>query len=164
MTQRTDTSAWPCPIARAVDVLGDGWTLLLLREACLGTRRFDDFQRHLGIGRNILARRLQQLVDDDLLTKVPYSEHPVRHEYRLTAKGRDVFPILAAMAAWHDRWNPADAGRLLQLHHTACDHDMHAEVVCSHCADPFDVKAVSATTHATGAGAGPGSFTSSSGA
>lgn len=144
MTQRTDTSDWPCPIARAVDVLGDGWTMLLLRDACLGTRRFDDFQRRLGIGRNILTRRLQQLVDDELLAKVPYSEHPVRHEYRLTPKGRDVYPILAAMAAWHQRWNPADAG-LLQLRHTTCDHEMHAEVVCSECQEPLDVRAVRAT-------------------
>ena len=145
MTQRTDTSTWPCPIARAVDVLGDGWTLLIVREACLGRRRFDDFQQALGIGRNILARRLQQLVDDDLLTKVPYSEHPPRHEYRLTPKGRDVYPILAAMAAWNDRWNPAEAG-LLQLRHTACDHDMHADVVCSECGEPLDVRDVRAST------------------
>ncbi len=144
MTQRTDTSAWPCPIARAVDVLGDGWTLLLLREACLGVRRFDDFQRHLGIGRNILARRLEQLVADDLLTKVAYSDHPVRHEYRLTDRGRDVYPILAAMATWHDRWNPSPDGPLMVLRHTACDHDMHAEVVCSECAEPIDVRQVRA--------------------
>lgn len=151
MTQRTDTSDWPCPIARAVDVLGDGWTLLILREACLGRRRFDDFQGSLGIGRNILTRRLQQLVDDDLLVKVPYSEHPLRHEYRLTAKGRDVYPILAAMAAWHDRWNPADAG-LVTFRHTACDHEMHADVVCSHCHTSLDVKAVRATTGVSDAG------------
>jgi DNA-binding HxlR family transcriptional regulator len=146
VTQRTDTSAWPCPIARAADVLGDGWTLLILREACRGRRRFDDFQRELGIGRNILARRLQQLVDDGLLTKVPYTEHPPRHEYRLTPKGRDVYPILAAMAAWHDRWNPSPDGPLLQLHHTACDHDMHADVVCSECHESLDVRAVRANT------------------
>lgn len=144
MTQRTDTSSWPCPIARAVDVLGDGWTLLVLREACRGVRRFDDFHRHLGIGRNILARRLDQLVEDDLLARVPYSEHPPRHEYRLTAQGRDVYPILAAMAAWHDRWHPSADGPMLQLHHTGCDHDMHAEVVCSSCAAPIDVREVTA--------------------
>lgn len=144
MTQRTDTSTWPCPIARAVDVLGDGWTLLILRDAHLGKRRFDDFQRSLGIGRNILTRRLQQLVDDGLLMKVPYSERPVRHEYRLTESGRDAYPILASMAAWHDRWHPSPDGPLLRFHHTACDHDMHAEVVCSECHEPLDVRAVRA--------------------
>lgn len=146
MTQRTDTSAWPCPIARAADVLGDGWTLLIVREACLGTRRFDDFQRALGIGRNILTRRLQQLLDEEILTKVPYSEHPFRHEYRLTPKGRDVYPILAAMAAWHERWNPSPGGPLLQLHHADCGHDMHADVVCSECHTPLDVRRVAART------------------
>lgn len=144
MTQRTDTSAWPCPIARAVDVLGDGWTLLIIREACLGTRRFDDFQRALGIGRNVLARRLRQLVEQELLVAQPYSQHPPRDEYRLTAKGRDVYPILAAMAAWHDRWTSTPGGPLLQLHHTACDHDMEASVVCNHCAVPLDVREIRA--------------------
>lgn len=144
MTQRTDTSTWPCPIARAVDVLGDGWTLLILRDAHLGRRRFDDFQRSLGIGRNILTRRLQQLVDDGLLVKVPYSEHPIRHEYRLSDAGRDAYPILAAMAAWYDRWHPSPDGPLLRFRHTGCDHDMHAEVVCSECHEPLDVRAVRA--------------------
>ncbi len=144
MTQRTDTSGWPCPIAQAVDVLGDGWSLLIIREACAGVRRFDDFQRSLGIGRNILTRRLDQLVDHGLLTRVQYSEHPPRSEYRLTPKGRDVYPILAAMAAWKDRWDPSPGGPLLQLHHQTCDHDMHAEVVCSECAEPLDVRQVRA--------------------
>lgn len=144
MTQRTDTSAWPCPIARAVDTLGDGWTLLIVREACLGTRRFDDFQERLGIGRNILARRLDQLVTDGLLSRVPYQERPLRHEYRLTDKGRDVYPILAAMAAWSDRWQSQPEGAPLELHHTRCDHAMHAVVVCSECAEPIDVREVRA--------------------
>ena len=133
---RTDTSTWPCTIARAVDVLGDGWNLLLLREACRGVRRFDDFQRSLGIGRNILTKHLAQLVDEGLFDRVEYQQRPVRHEYRLTDKGRDVYPILAAMAAWGDRWLTGPEGSPLQLHHTTCDHDMHAEVVCSACAAP----------------------------
>lgn len=144
MTQRTDTSSWPCSIAQAVDALGDGWTLLIVREACLGARRFDEFQQRLGIGRNILANRLSRLVDDGLFTKVPYSEHPPRHEYRLTDKGRDVYPVLAAMAAWNDRWNGRREGSPLQLHHDVCDHDMHAVVVCSACAEPLDVRQVKA--------------------
>jgi DNA-binding HxlR family transcriptional regulator len=144
VTQRTDTSAWPCSIARAVDALGDGWTLLLLREACLGVRRFDDFQQRLGIGRNILARRLQQLVEDGFFTKVAYTERPVRYEYRLTEKGRDVYPVLAAMAAWSDRWQAGPEGSPLQLHHATCGHDMHATVVCSECGEPLDVRDVRA--------------------
>ena len=102
--KRTDTSDWPCTIARSAAVLGDHWNLILIREACLGTRRFDDFQAALGIGRNILTRRLNGLVDEGVMVRVEYQAHPPRHEYRLTEKGRDAYPILAAMAAWGDRW------------------------------------------------------------
>ncbi|HEY7071408.1 MAG TPA: helix-turn-helix domain-containing protein, partial [Acidimicrobiales bacterium] len=101
---RTDTSAWPCTVARAADVLGDDWILLVMRQACLGTRRFEDFQRALGIGRSILTAKLNRLVADGMLRRVEYQQRPVRHEYRLTDKGRDVYPVLAAMAAWGERW------------------------------------------------------------
>jgi DNA-binding HxlR family transcriptional regulator len=135
----------PCTIARSVHVLGDHWNLLIIRQACLGTRRFDDFQAALGTGRNILSQRLGRLVDEGLLTRVPYQDNPPRHEYRLTQKGREVYPILAAMAAWGDRWLTGPEGTPLVLHHTACDHDMHAVVVCSECDEPLDVRQVRAT-------------------
>jgi DNA-binding HxlR family transcriptional regulator len=147
--KRTDTSAWPCTIARSADVLGDHWNLLLIRQACLGTRRFEDFQRLLGIGRNILTMRLNRLVDEEIFRRVSYQERPPRYEYRLTQKGRDVYPILAAMAAWGDRWLTGPEGTPLVLHHTTCDHDMQAIVVCSECAEPLDVRDVRAR-------AGPG--------
>ena len=139
---RTDTSVWPCPLARTADLIGDGWTLLIIREACLGTRRFEEFQRTLGTGRNILTQRLNMLVDRGLLTRVPYQERPARHEYRLTDKGRDVYPVLAAMAAFGDKWLLDD--RPVVLHHTTCDHDMHAVVTCSECAQPLDIGSVHA--------------------
>ena len=141
---RTDTSAWPCTIARTADLIGDGWTLLILREACLGARRFEEFQRELGTGRNILTARLNSLVGEGLLKKVPYQEHPVRHEYRLTDKGRDVGPILAAMAAFGDKWLLGSDLPLLLLHHTACKHDMHAVVTCDECAQPLDIRSMRA--------------------
>jgi len=136
-------------MARSIDVLGDHWNLLLMRQACLGTRRFDDFQRSLGIGRNILTMRLTWLVDEGMLDRVEYQQSPPRSEYRLTQKGREVYPILAAMAAWGDRWLIGPEGKPLVLHHTTCDHDMHAMVVCSECAKPIDVREVRAK-------AGPG--------
>jgi len=142
--KRIATSAWPCTIARSVDLLGDHWNLLLIRDACLGVRRFDDFQRSLGIGRNILTSRLNRLVDEGLLSRVEYQQNPPRHEYRLTQKGREVYPILAAMAAWGDRWLTGPEGSPLVLHHTACDHDMHAVVTCSECSEPLDVREVRA--------------------
>jgi DNA-binding HxlR family transcriptional regulator len=147
--KRVDTSAWPCPIARSVDVLGDHWNLLIVRQACLGTRRFDDFQRQLGIGRNILTGRLNRLVDEGLLRRERYHDKPARFEYRLSQMGREVFPILAAMAAWGDRWLGGPEGSPLVLHHTTCDHDVHAEVVCSECHEPLDVRATRATAGPT---------------
>lgn len=142
--KRTDTSGWPCTIARSVDVLGDHWNLLLIRQACLGIRRFEDFQRSLSIGRNILTIRLNRLVHEGLLQRVEYQHSPPRHEYRLTQKGREVYPILAAMAAWGERWLTGPEGTPLVLHHTPCDHDMHATVVCSECSEALDVRQVRA--------------------
>jgi DNA-binding HxlR family transcriptional regulator len=141
---RTDTSAWPCAIARTADLIGDGWTLLIMRDACLGARQFEEFQRTLGVGRNILTLRLNALVNEGVLSRVPYQERPVRHEYRLTDKGRDVYPILAAMAAFGDKWLLGNDGPPVVLHHTTCDHDMNAVVTCSVCAQPLDIRAVRA--------------------
>jgi len=138
--KRVDTSDWPCTIARSAALLGDHWNLLLVRQACLGTRRFDEFQAELGIGRNILTTRLNQLVDAGVLQRVEYQESPQRFEYRLTQQGREVWPILAAMATWGERWLSGPEGTPLVLHHTTCDHDMHAVVVCSECDVPLDVR------------------------
>ena len=141
---RTDTSAWPCPLARTADLIGEGWTLLIMREACYGVRRFEEFQRVLGLGRNILTLRLNTLVDEGLLTRVQYQERPPRHEYRLTDKGRDVYPILAAMATFGDKWLLDGGEPLVIFRHLTCDHDMHAVVTCSECAQPLDARSVRA--------------------
>lgn len=142
--KRTDTSEWPCNIARSANVLADLWNVLLIREACLGTRRYEDFQRALGIGRNILTMRLNGLVDEGILERAQYQTKPVRHEYRLTAKGRDAYTVLAAMAAWGERWLTGPEGTPVLLRHDTCGHDMHAVVVCSECDEPIDVRAVKA--------------------
>lgn len=144
VTQRTDTSQWPCPIARTVDELGDGWTMLLLREAMRGKRRFEEFQTGLGIGRNILTNRLARMVERGLFEKVTYSQRPLRHEYRLTDKGTDALPLLLAMAAWGERWLVEGDQPLLPLVHTACDHELTADIVCSHCREPVAARDVRA--------------------
>ncbi len=135
--KRTPFADWPCSIARAVDILGDWWTPLVLRESYYGVRRFEDFQKTLGIGRNILTQRLNRLVDEGLLVRRPYQEKPLRNEYVLTDKGRDFFPVLMAMVHWGDQWLSDEAGPPITLRHTTCDHDTHAEVVCSHCREPL---------------------------
>jgi DNA-binding HxlR family transcriptional regulator len=140
--KRTAFADWPCSLARSVDLLGDWWTPLVLREAFYGVRRFDDFQRRLGIGRNILTQRLNRLVAEGMFERQPYQDRPLRHEYVLTEKGRDFFPVVAAIVRWGDRWLAGDDGPPLLLHHTACDHDTQAEVVCSHCGEPLDVREV----------------------
>src|SRR3954454_20558053 len=92
-----------CSVARALEVVGERWTLLIVRDALLGIRRFEDFQRDLGIARNVLTDRLSRLVDLGVLDRVAYSEKPLRHEYRLTEKGLDLWPVVFALGKWGDR-------------------------------------------------------------
>src|SRR5258708_27060371 len=97
-----------CPIARSIDVVGEWWTILILRDAFRGVRRFDDFQASLGIARNLLSRRLKRLVAAGILETRPYSTRPLRHDYRLTEKGRALHPVLMLLMAWGNRWAPHD--------------------------------------------------------
>jgi len=100
-TRFTDAN---CSLARSLDVLGDGWTLMVLREAFFGTRRFGDFQRRLGIAKNILSDRLSHLVEHEVLRKVEAGTHGRRQEYVLTRQGRDLATVLTALRQWGDRW------------------------------------------------------------
>lgn len=103
--KRFDDSS--CSVARALNEVGDWWSLLVVLHAMYGTRRFVDFQQELGIARNILCDRLARLVDNQVLKKVEVGEHGSRFEYRLTEKGRDLFPVVIALRQWGDKWNPA---------------------------------------------------------
>ena len=118
-----------------MDLLGDWWTLLVLREAFYGIRRFDDFQRELGIARNTLADRLHRLVGEGLLEKQPYQREPTRYDYVLTDKGRDFFGVLAAMSRWGDRWLAGEAGPPVLYRHHACGQISHVELTCSVCGE-----------------------------
>jgi DNA-binding HxlR family transcriptional regulator len=135
--RRTSFRSWPCSVARAVDLLGDWWTPLVLREALMGARRFEDIQRSLGIGRNVLAERLRRLVAEGLLERRRYQERPARHEYLLTEKGRDFLPVLAALMRWGDRWLDRGKGPPMVLRHAPCGAETHAEVVCAECRAPL---------------------------
>ena len=113
--RRTRFEEWNCSIARATDILGDWWTPLVVREAFYGTRRFDDFVEHLGIGRNILTERLNRLTGEGILAKVAYHERPARYEYRLTDKGRALFGVLAALHRWGNDWLADDSGPPVEM-------------------------------------------------
>ncbi len=129
---RVDT---PCPIGRAADVIGDRWTLLILRHATAGVTRFDEFRSELGIADNILSNRLGRLVDNGLLTKVPYrDERRTRHEYRLTDAGADMLPVLHALAAWGlEHTRPVRRSRPMRVIHSVCGGDMPPGDFCPHC-------------------------------
>ncbi|WP_405494258.1 winged helix-turn-helix transcriptional regulator [Streptomyces sp. NBC_00096] len=104
MAQRTPLDDADCSIAQALDVVGDWWTLLIVRDAARGVHRFEEFQRELGVSRKVLTERLKLLVEADVLTREPYQERPVRHEYRLTPRGRGLLPVLVALQDWGDTW------------------------------------------------------------
>lgn len=132
----------PCSLARALAIVGDRWTLLILRDAFLKVRRFDDFHARLGIARRILAARLTALVDAGILDRQPYQARPVRHEYRLTQKGLELYPVLLSLVHWGDR-HCADADGPPMLHrHKACGHDFRGVLTCSECGEAVEPRAV----------------------
>jgi DNA-binding HxlR family transcriptional regulator len=135
--QRTSFEDMTCSVAQCLDVVGEWWSLLIVRDAFLGVTRFDDFQARLGISRNVLSQRLGHLVDREVLKRVAYSEHPPRFEYRLTRKGRDLWQVITAMRQWGDQWEAPD-GPPLQIEHSTCGHVVTAVPVCSHCGEPLD--------------------------
>ena len=132
-----------CSIARSLEVVGERWSLLIVRDAFLGVRRFDDFQRDLGIARNVLQARLELLIEEGVLEKWPYQEHPARYEYRLTEKGADLWPVIFGLMRWGDRYAYAD-GPPVVVEHRGCGGAVDEHRVCTKCGCPLeagDVKA-----------------------
>lgn len=127
-----------CSIARSLDVVGEWWTLLIVRDAFRGVRRFDDFSRSLGIARNVLASRLAKLVDHGILERHPVPEHQGRFEYRLTRKGRELQPVVIALMRWGDRWTSDGSGPPVVLRHQDCGHVLEARLTCAHCGGEVD--------------------------
>jgi DNA-binding HxlR family transcriptional regulator len=113
-----------CPIARSLDVVGDWWTLLIIREAFMGVRRFSDFQRHLGMARNILSTRLKHLTEAGLLEQQPASDGSAYREYSLTQKGRDLLPVLVALRQWGERYSFAPGELYSRLVDRETGHDL----------------------------------------
>jgi DNA-binding HxlR family transcriptional regulator len=132
-----------CSIAQCLEITGEWWTMLILRDAFLGYTRFEEFQQRLGVARNVLTQRLNRLVDHGILTKVAYQDHPPRYDYRLTDKGRDLWPVLTALREWGDRW-AAPNGAPLEVVHEDCGEVTHTVAVCDHCGEPLHVHNVRA--------------------
>ena len=126
-----------CSIARTLDIVGEKWALLVVREVFLGDRRFDEMVRCTGAPRDTLAARLRTLVAAGVLERRQYSEHPARFEYYLTGAGRDLYPVIATLMRWGDTYLAGDDGPPLVLEHT-CGHRLVAQLVCQACGEPVE--------------------------
>jgi len=146
-------------VGRTLQVFDDPWTFAVLREAFFGVRRFDDFAGHLDISRNVLTKRLKHLVAQGVLEKRLYQSRPDRYEYRLTDRGRDMYPIFLALMRWGDRWLAGPDGVPLVLVHRACGATTAPNPVCDSCGEPLQARDMDYKPGpgATGTGApGPG--------
>jgi DNA-binding HxlR family transcriptional regulator len=135
--QRTSFGSMACSIARTMDVVGEPWSPLVLRNIYIGINRFDQLQESLGISRKVLAERLRWLTENEVLERREYSARPPRHEYVLTAKGLELFGVLMVMVAWGDKWLAGEAGPPVLYRHHACGRIAHAELHCSVCGEPM---------------------------
>jgi DNA-binding HxlR family transcriptional regulator len=152
---RNDYANQNCSVARSLEVIGERWTLLIVRNAFYGVKRFDDHQRWLGIARNVLQSRLERLVEEGILRKEPYQERPPRYEYRLTQKGRDLWPVLVMLVQWGDRYT-ADEGPPIVLKHKGCGGGIDPHLRCDRCGADLEARAVEP---ASGPGLLPGQTT-----
>jgi len=126
-----------CPITRLLEIVGDRWSFLMIRDVFYGVRRFDAMRQHLGISKKVLSDRLARLQQAGIFKKVPYQQKPERFEYRLTPKGRDLFPVLVTMMRWGNRWLDEGNSDVLKLQHQHCGEIVEPELVCSHCKQPL---------------------------
>jgi DNA-binding HxlR family transcriptional regulator len=133
---KADLSAQPCSLARSLQIVGEWWSLLVLRDLCFGYNRFEQIHEHLGIARNILKARLDALVEHGMVERRQYQERPDRFEYVPTPMALDLVPAVLALVAWGDRWT-APAGPPVLFLHQPCGHDTVATVVCSQCSEPL---------------------------
>jgi DNA-binding HxlR family transcriptional regulator len=131
-----------CSIARSLELVGERWTLLIIRDAFLGVRRFDDFQRRLGVARNVLQGRLERLTESGILERVRYQERPERFEYRLTEMGMDLWPVVVSLLHWGDKHLSPDGPAML-IEHRGCGGRVDDRRMCETCGallGPRDVR------------------------
>jgi DNA-binding HxlR family transcriptional regulator len=130
-----------CSIARSLELVGERWTLLVVREIFHGRRKFSEMQRSLGVARNVLTARLQRMVDEDIIERRPYSERPERYEYFLTEKGLDLWPVMTALMFWGDKYEPLpDGPPVLVIHKGECGGVIDERRICTKCGKPLTVR------------------------
>ena len=140
--KRSSVTHLNCSVAQSLEIVGEWWTLLIVRNMLMGQRRFEEIQADLGIARNILSDRLSTLVEHGIVDRVKYMEHPDRYEYVLTQKGSDLFPVIAAIMAWGDTW--ASPGGPPVVFEHSCGHTGPAGAVCAGCGEPLALHTVRA--------------------
>jgi DNA-binding HxlR family transcriptional regulator len=126
-----------CSVAGTLGLVGERWTLLILRDVFLGRRRFSEMQRSMGVARNVLAARLERLVEEGILERRRYSESPERYEYFLTEKGLDLWPVLVSLLHWGDRHLDRDGGAAMTLVHKRCGGEIDEHRICGRCGEPM---------------------------
>ena len=131
-----------CSIAQSLEIVGEWWTLLILRDAFLGIRRFDDFVERLGISRNVLTNRLDTLVDANVLERRAYDEARGRYDYVLTEKGRALWPVMTALRQWGDEWVLGEGNEPVLLEHRDRGHRTTAQMTCDVCGEALDSRSV----------------------
>jgi DNA-binding HxlR family transcriptional regulator len=131
-----------CSLARTLAVVGDRWTMMILRDAFLRVRRFEDFEKSLKIARRVLSERLTLLVDQGILAKFAYSDHPPRYEYRLTQKGLELYPALISLVHWGDKHYAGKSGPPILHKHLTCGHDFRSVLTCSECGETVGAREV----------------------
>jgi DNA-binding HxlR family transcriptional regulator len=138
---RNDYEGQICSIARTLELVGERWTLLVIREVFNGHRKFSEMQRSLGVARNVLTDRLQGLVDEGILERRPYSERPERYEYFLTEKGLDLWPLMVSLMQWGDKWEPLPDGRpMVVVHKGECGGEIDDRRMCTKCGKALTVR------------------------
>jgi len=136
-----------CPIARSLSVIGDRWTMLLIRELLFGTKRFDEFQAQTGMSSHLLSTLLTRLEEEGVVKRTPYQDRPVRYDYRLTEKGKDLFPVILSLRGWGNEWCGLKTSQkpAVRMVHTGCGGEVGADPTCTTCGERLTPKNVSSS-------------------
>ena len=133
MVKLNETDEAASSVTKTLELIGDLWTLLIIRDAFLGVTRFDEFQRHLGVARNVLSSRFKRLVDAEIMRRSIYVQRPARYEYLLTQRGKDLLPVIVSLRQWGDKWLCQDNQPLITVSHSGCGGTPTGAIRCDKC-------------------------------